>query len=340
MRSVSLFPYYAKDADDKITVPWNIKHVRASSFWPHSQGDGAVVAVVDTGLDVEHPEIKERIISPVNFTAPGYRDNDVRDKEGHGTHVAGIIGGKNTGIAPRCRIMPLKVFGDDKAGINIHEAFKYILEWNRTATEHDRVVAVNCSFGSQVYDPIMAYLIRTLTSSGVSVIVAAGNSGDGDPDTHEVFSYPAYIWEVITASAIKEDGLNAGYSNSFDGIDLGAPGNNICSCWPGGKYKKLSGTSMAAPHVAGAMALIYAMWRKREGRYPTVEEAEAVLWKHIRTADMDPFLIGRGILDLTYEPKRWPLYRVQIGAFYHKSRARVKQKEAEKLGLSTHLAKY
>lgn len=329
-------------------IPWNIQMVNAPSFWEKTKGDGVVVAVVDTGLDVNHSEFEGRVISPVNFTALGYRDNDVTDKEGHGTHVAGIIGGKNVGVAPECRIMPLKVFGGDNVNESICNAFKYILDWNESCNEKDRVVAVNCSFSGTVYDPLMAYFIRRLVSEGVAVCVAAGNAGDGDPETHEVFSFPAFIWEVVTTSSVDRNGKIAHYSNSFDGIDLCAPGSEIYSAWPGGGYKVLSGTSMATPHVTGACALLSAWFKRREGFYPREDdldgscgEIEGILFKHIKKLYGDPLLYGRGLLDLTFDTKRWPLYRVQLGAYYYKEGAERKRKEVAVLkGLPTYTVKY
>jgi major intracellular serine protease len=297
-----LWRYTIQDTPQLLERPWNIDQVAAPSFWGKSRGGGAVVAVIDTGLDVFHPEFAGRVYKPRNLTT-NFDQGVVADKQGHGTHVAGIIAGKTCGVAPEARIMPLKVFqdsGEADVGLCIQEAFKAIIDHNKSAAPEDKVVVVNCSFGSTVYDSIIAYYIRTLVAQGVTVVVAAGNAGDGKPDTHEVFSYPAYIWECLTVGATNQDGQCAGYSNSFDGIDLGAPGTDIYSAWPGGEYKLLSGTSMSAPHVSGALALIYDAWRQREGVWPTEEEAVSVLLSGVRKVDIDPFLVGEGILSLAF----------------------------------------
>jgi major intracellular serine protease len=334
-------------------IPWNIQMVNAPSFWAKTKGGGRVVAVIDTGCDQHHQEFDggARIINPRNFTAVGNL-YDVTDKQGHGTHVAGTIAGKTVGVAPEVRIMPLKVFCDDsnrQTGFEFQDAFAEVLRWNRECDVRDRVVAVNCSFGSQMPDAMMAYYIRRLVSDGVVVCVAAGNSGDGNADTHEVFSYPAFLEEVVTVSSVAQDGNIANYSNSFDGIDLAAPGTLIYSCWPGGTYKTISGTSMATPHVTGAVALIADMFYQREGRYPAEGEidnacpffpqVEGILFKHIKKAG-DSYLYGRGILDLTYETKRWPLYRVQSGAFYNESGADVTKVKVEQAGSPAYKVKY
>jgi len=303
----NLFPYQIQEAVRQQAIPWNIQQVQAPSFWGKTKGRGAVVAIIDTGLDVTHPEFAGRIISPRNFTTDGYNTSivDVTDREGHGTHVSGIIAGRTTGVAPEARIMPIKVFGPGD-GFAFQDAFRHVIGHNKTAPEQDRVVAVNCSWGGP-YDPIVHFLIRQLVESGVVVVVSAGNAGDGKADTAEIFSWPGFLWEPITVGATNQDGQPAGYSSSYDGIDIGAPGTQIYSAWPGGGYKLLSGTSMSAPHVTGAVALIYAAYRMREGRYPTSEEAEAILFRHVRKVDIDDAFVGQGILDLTNQIKTFTM---------------------------------
>lgn len=334
-----LHPFIINEATPLTKLPWNLEFVSAPSFWPHSRGGGAVVAVIDTGLDIDHPEFSGRILNPRNFSTVG-NTADVSDDNGHGTHVAGTIAGASCGVAPEARIMPLKVFGDAKVDQNIVDAFNHIYYYNKNCAEKDRVIAVNCSFGAGYYDAIMAWSIRRLVDSGVAVVVAAGNQGDGNPETHEVFSFPAYIWEVITTAAVARDGSVAGYSNSFDGIDLAAPGSEIYSAWPGGGYKLLSGTSMAAPHVTAALALIYDQWRQREGCWPTEAEAAAVLLKHTRKVSIDPFLIGQGILELGFVNTRWPLYRVQLGAYWNKRGAEISSGLLQGAGFKTYITRY
>jgi major intracellular serine protease len=97
---------------------------------------------------------------------------------------------------------------------------------------------------------------------------------------------------------------------------------------------------MAAPHVTGAMALIYDAWRKREGGWPTEEEAVSALMKHIRKVKLDYRLVGEGMLDLTWSNLRWPLYRLQLGAFYNKGYCDAKAAELKTKGLDTYKVKY
>ena len=283
------------------TIPWNIELIKAPFFWAKTKGGGRVIAIVDTGLNVSHPEFAGRVYNPVNCTGVGAY-NDVTDTDGHGTHVAGTVAGKTVGVCPECRVMPLKVFGGTNSSEAIRKAFIAIIEHNANCNPVDKVVAVNCSFGSAAYDPMLAYNIRTLVSDGVAVCVAAGNSGDGNPETEEIFSYPAYINEVITTVSINQDESIANYSNSFDGVDIAAPGTYIYSSWKDGGYNTISGTSMATPHITGTCALLADYYYQKYGKMPLEGDIEAELFGRIRAVDADKRLFGKGILDLSIEP--------------------------------------
>lgn len=311
-----LYPYTPAEAPKLLTIEdlWNLQQINVASFWQHTKGAGVVVAVIDTGLDVNHPDFAGRIINPVNLT---YEPGGVQDNEGHGTHVAGIIAGAKTGVAPEARIMPIKVFGSGD-GFQFQEAFRVIKEWNAKAAEADKVRVINCSWGG-AYDAVINYHIRELMGGLVETVAAAGNAGDGQADTSEIYNQcPGFLWEPVTTGATDEAGNPTGFSSSFAGIDIGAPGNNIYSTFPGGGYKVMSGTSMSAPHIAGALALIYAWTLLREGRVPSQEYIESTLFKHVKKTGADPDLVGNGVLDLTWDLRRWPAHRVQLGAFYEK----------------------
>lgn len=334
----SLFPYELAEVKPSADIPINLNQINASSFWSKSMGDGALGVVIDTGMDVKHPEFSGRIVEPANFTKQGAY-NDVSDYECHGTHVAGIVSGSTKGVAPKSRIMPIKVFGPAD-GFQFQEAFKYIYDYNKHAPEEDRVLAINCSWGGP-YDPVVHYLIRELVESGVAVFVAAGNQGDGDPETSECFTWPGFLYEVVTVGALDLTGKNpAAFSSSYEGIDLAAPGTGIVSAWPGGGFKALSGTSMAAPHCTGAYLAICKAFRDREGRWPTEEEGVSILLKHTRKVSVNHRFIGEGLLDLTWHNTRWPLYRVQMGAYYNRSGADSMAEKAKASAFSTYVVKY
>lgn len=334
----SLFPYELADVKPSSDIPINLSQINAPLFWSKSMGDGVLGAIIDTGLDISHPEFSGRIVEPTNFTQEGSY-SDVTDKEGHGTHVAGIASGATKGVAPKSRIMPIKVFGKAD-GFQFQEAFRYVRDYNKTAPEKDQVRAINCSWGGP-YDPVMHYLIRELVGSGVAVFVAAGNSGDGNPETSECFTWPGFLWEVVTVGALDLSGKQpAAFSSSYQGIDLAAPGTNIVSAWPGGGYKSLSGTSMASPQAYGAYLAICKAFRDREGRWPTEEEGLSILLKHTKAVDIDPREVGNGLLDLSWQTTRWPLYRVQLGAYYNRDNADSAAEKAKSSGFSTYVVKY
>lgn len=284
------------------TIPWNIQMINAPTLWNITKGGGKVIAVVDTGLDINHPEFVGRIYKPTNCTGIGAY-NDVKPIEDyHGQHVAGIAAGTTVGVAPEARIMPIKVFGGRDVGQAIRDAFIKIIEHNRTCDPIDKVVAINCSFGSANYDSWLAYNIRTLVTDGVVIVASAGNSGDGNSETHEIFSYPAYIFEVLTTGSVNQDETIANYSNSFDGIDVVAPGSYIYSAWKNNGYTTLSGTSMSAPHITGTCALLADIFYQKYDYMPLEGDLETELFGRIKHIEGDNRLFGRGILDLSIKP--------------------------------------
>lgn len=328
-----LFPYEVHDIVPQAEIPWNVSLVNAPLFWQKTRGAGAIIATVDTGIDTKHPEFAGRIVQAKTFV-----QEKTSIQTDHGTHVAGIIAGRTCGLAPEAKIISCNVFGQGD-GFQFQEAFRWLTNWNEEQGEENRIAAVNCSWGGP-YDAMIHYFIRKLNSQGTVVVCAAGNAGDDDPVTEEIFHWPGFLWEPVTVGAVNEDATAAKYSSSYDGIDIGAPGTEIYSAWPGGGYKLLSGTSMAAPHVTGALALIYASWRQRENRWPTTDEAEKVLFKHVRKVGIHPNFIGEGLLDLTFDARRWPLYRVQTGAFYNETGADRVLEKIKNVGFSVYKTKY
>lgn len=290
-----LNPYQLTQIDLVNTTPWNIQKTNAPIFRAFAKNISPVVAVIDTGIDLNHQEFAGRIYKPRTFDG-----TPMSDSVGHGTHVAGTIAGKTVGMFPNARIMPLKVnFGSNQTHIQIWDAFLAIMDHNKECADEDKVVVVNCSFSGPP-DAFINYYIRTLVSSGVTVVVAAGNNGDGNPNTEEPFSYPGFIYEVITTGALDQQNTPTGFSSSYDGIDISAPGADVISAIPGGGFGAMSGTSMAAPHVAGAVLLLKAAFRYKHKRWPTTEETEEILWECVKPLSFDEKLIGRGMLFLPH----------------------------------------
>lgn len=222
-----------------------------------------IVAVLDTGIDMDHPAFEGRIVKPFDATTGG---KDVTDTQGHGTHVAGIIAGEwgvkdgAGGVARDAQIMPVKVFG--KSG---KAEPKHVAEGIRYAADNGAKI-INMSLGATEEAMKKAGLLDQLPefkeaiayaqSKGVVVIAASGNDGKDDISTY----YPASLPDVLTVGAVNYSHKRAPFSNGGAELELTAPGVDILSAIPGegATYKKLQGTSMAAPYVAGAAALVIA----------------------------------------------------------------------------------
>jgi major intracellular serine protease len=240
------------------------------------------VAVVDTGIDYEHPDLKNNVLGGISFV-PG--EADYGDLNGHGTHVAGIIAanGALLGVAPEAKMLAVKVLSKDGFGsyADIVQGLNWVHNW--TGAGGEKVNVVNMSLGGPFPNPSMHQEIIKLVAAGVTVVCAAGNAGDADPETREI-SYPAYYQECLAVGAVDLKTGIADFSNSNDRIDVVAPGVDTYSTYPEGKYVKLSGTSMASPHVAGAAALIYSRTRHRMGQYISPMELNNLL--HYQAIDL------------------------------------------------------
>jgi subtilisin family serine protease len=236
------------------------------------------VAVIDTGVDLNHPDL--HVMRRGGSDCTGEHNAD--DQNGHGTHVAGIVGALDNnvgvvGVAPGARIWPVRVLGADGSGptSDVICGIDYV-------TRHaSRIEVANMSLGvAGVVDSTcgsnadaMHEAICASVAAGVTYVVAAGNS---NADAYR--TVPATYDEVITVSALADfdgqpgglggptcffdyDDTRADFSNFGADIDLIAPGLCILSTWPGGGYNTISGTSMASPHVAGGAALYKATHR-------------------------------------------------------------------------------
>jgi len=239
-------------------VDWGVASYGIPSLWSQSKGGGVRVAVIDTGIST-HPALEGVVVDHRNFS----QDTEVFDTVGHGTHVAGVIGAKSglaKGIAPECRILSLKVLGHSGMGSN---------DAVGTALHHaiEAKVDICCmSLGSAQPDDRVHEAVRAAYHAGVIVVCAAGNDG-------AAVNFPAAYKETIGVGAVDKNGNACEFSSRGKEIAVAAPGESITSCWLDGGYATVSGTSMAAPFVAGTLAL-YASVQKRDGR--KVDHAGAI----------------------------------------------------------------
>jgi subtilisin family serine protease len=207
-----------------------------------NKGDGVTAYVVDTGVMVGHPTFEGRATGGYDAIDG---DNDPVDGHGHGTHVAGTIGGAEYGVAKGVAIVGVRVLDDSGSGTT--EQVAAGIDW--VAQNHSGPSVANMSLGGPV-DEVLDEATRGAIAAGVTFAVAAGNSS-ADAST---FS-PARVGEAITVAASDNADGQAYFSNFGTIVDLYAPGVDITSSWNDGATNTISGTSMAAPHVAGAAAL-------------------------------------------------------------------------------------
>lgn len=268
----------------------SVPSIQVPAVWKLGlDGSGVTVAVVDTGVDLKHPHLK-RIAPGFNAITGG---EDAQDDHGHGTHVAGIVASSHpqyTGVAPGATILPVKVLGAGGSGTESNVIAG--LEW---ALAHGAQV-VNMSLGTSTPGDGSSPLSRAVDNAakqGVAVVVAAGNNG---PAAGTVGS-PGDARLAITVGAVDNQGALASFSSrgpTLDGRvkpDLVAPGVAVRSLQPRGRLASYSGTSMAAPHVAGVAALLTQAWQAGG-----LVVARA-LGEGARDLQADPNAQGRGWVD-------------------------------------------
>ncbi|HKF80055.1 MAG TPA: S8 family serine peptidase [Thermoleophilaceae bacterium] len=237
--------------------------VNVLGAWDTTRGAGAVIAIVDTGVDQGHPDLAANI-DPVNradFVDGDGNPDDEDNPDYHGTHVAGSAGAVDNnftgiaGVAPDARIMAVRVL--DASGGGSSESVANGIDY---AATHGADV-INLSLGQQTStDPVVSSAVDVANGQNTVVVAAAGNEGM-DNDSHP--SIPCVLPQpnLVCAASVDNQGALTSFSNyGPTTVDLGAPGRSILSAFghqtPADAYHYLDGTSMAAPHVSGAAALV------------------------------------------------------------------------------------
>jgi len=228
-------------------IDWAGAILGIPAIWQQTQGVGVRVAILDTGIDTDHPDLEAAIVASEDFTGDG-----IEDVNGHGTHCAGVVGARLNGVgfvgvAPQSELLIAKVLGNDGRG-----ASAWIADGIYWAVDNKADI-ISMSLGASRSSSVIYQAIQYALFHGVVVICAAGN--EGSLMTNSV-GYPGRYGGVITVAAHDRNGNPSGFSSRGGEVDIMAPGTDIWSTYKDGGYQSLSGTSMATPFVAGLAALI------------------------------------------------------------------------------------
>jgi subtilisin family serine protease len=261
----------ARASDDRyFAQQWNLTQIGAQDAWATSTGKGVTIGIVDSGVDATHPDLAGKIDAQADCLGGSCREGTARDRDGHGTAVAGIAaaatnnGAGIAGVAPDAHLLVAKALGDDGSGVteDINRAIQWVVDKgarvvNLSLGEPDLVIV------SRVGTPLRPG-IEYAWSRGAIPVLASGNydelsGGEGSANYGDL--------HALVVGSTDAKGRVPGYSTSLGNAVWGlvAPGGNgagpgadIISPIPGGRYEWVAGTSMAAPHVSGALALLLA----------------------------------------------------------------------------------
>ena len=208
-----------------------------------------------------------------------------------------------SGVAPDTKLLVLKVLNGDGTGEvePILRAINMAVNWR--GSHGKRVNIIGMSFGTEQNYPELERAINAAAENNILVVTAAGNDGDGKRSTSEV-TYPGFYKSVMQVGASDINDKPALFSNTNKNLDIVAPGVDILSLSPNNGYAVMSGTSMAAPHVAGGAALISSYYLKEFGRLPSREQLISTLKRNTTRLNFSRNEVGYGLLNLDYFSKK------------------------------------
>lgn len=326
--------------DPDLAKLWGMKKIKAYEAWSKANSTDVVVAVIDSGFDYNHPDLKANIWTNTgeipgngidddknghiddfygqNYTVlkDGEPTGDPIDGDGHGTHVAGTIGGVGNnkigvvGVNWRVRMMALKVFdnkGGAPYGTALAAAMGYAIRAKTQGGQNVRVMNMSLRWGADSGNLQLKF--NEAEKEGIIVVCAAGNLrvdlGE-DPKTVDNDQFPQYPASfknknVIAVANITEQGeLNRGSHYGLKSVHIGAPGTDVWSTVPisKGSYASFTGTSMASPHVAGAVALVWGQPRYKAFNFQSVKQL--ILDNAQKFPPLEGKSITGGVLDISF----------------------------------------
>lgn len=301
-KSLSISPEIAAQQ-----MGWQIQSFDFPSIWSATQGENVKVAVLDTGVAPNHPDLEiKKSLNFINIRMTSWWDS-VNEKviapeinydtysptNDHGTHVCGIIGAENNdigvvGVAPKCDIYALRVLNE--AGSGYWDDIEIALLW---CLYNEDIDVINMSLGGLQGIETLWRTINKLYKSNIPIICSAGNEYL-EPEYKGYLSFPAQYDETISVASLDQDQFRSYFSSVGPNLDLAAPGRDILSTLIGSGYGVMSGTSMSAPFVTGLATLAISKHKKLGGNTPlkTVEDLREHLAK---TALDDELFDGKDI---------------------------------------------
>jgi type VII secretion-associated serine protease mycosin len=271
---------------------WHLKTLNVPGAWVYAEGAGITVAVIDSGVDADHPDLKGQVLPGLDLVDP--KDDGDTDLVGHGTTVSAIIAGRGDdnagviGIAPKAKILPIRVLNEE----NRYNDAIIVAKGVRWAVDHGAKV-INLSLGGNGSSPALAAALDYAFAKDVVVVACTGNTS---ASTNDQVWYPAREPGVIAVAGTDRAGDTL-WPGSITGPEtvVAAPATDLVGARPGG-YWKVQGTSFAAPMVTGTAALIRSRW-------PTMPAGEVInritrTAKDLGPAGRDP-VYGFGLVNPT-----------------------------------------
>ncbi|MEO1045028.1 MAG: S8 family peptidase [Pseudomonadota bacterium] len=268
------------------TTPTGVSQVKAPAAWPSSQGEGIKVFICDTGIDSDHPDLVANLRTGKSFVT---NESSTEDYHGHGTHCAGTVAAAMNdigvvGVAPYAYLYPVKVLASNGSG-----------NWSWLIAALDWIMdkkgarVASMSLGGGGAPQALGDMCEAAYDDGVLLVAAAGNSGHGA----DTVGFPARYPHVMSISAVDDSDIIANFSSTGPSVEVCAPGVQVLSTTRGGGYGRMSGTSMACPHVSGVAALAWGSHRGANNK-----QIRWILNTFVdKVGDQDPEKYGKGRVD-------------------------------------------